>query len=186
MADLIYGAIASLDGYVADRDGAFDWAVPDEEVHTFINDLERRVGTYLFGRRMYETMAVWEDPATVAGRPSFERDFADIWRAAEKVVFSRTLESASSARTRIVRDFDPDAVRRMKEEAESDLSIGGPTVAAPAFGAGLVDEMHLIVAPVVVGGGLQCLPEHVRLDLELRDERRFGNGMVSLRYRTIR
>jgi dihydrofolate reductase len=184
MARLIYSAITSLDGYVADEDGNFDWGEPDEEVHTFLNDLERPVGTYLYGRRMYEVMVGWETAHTRADQPPSMRDFAQIWQAADKVVYSRTLATVSSARTRIERDFDPEAVRHMKVSAGRDLTVGGPDLAAQAFAAGLVDECHLFVAPIIVGGGTQALPDHVRLKLELRDERRFGNGMVHLRYRT--
>jgi dihydrofolate reductase len=181
MAKLIYSAIMSLDGYIADEDGNFDWAEPDEEVHTFLNDLERPVGTYLYGRRMYEVMVAWE---TVTGQTPFSRDYAEIWRAADKVVYSRTLATPSSARTRIERDFDPEAVRQMKAAADRDLTVGGPNLAAHAFRAGLVDECHLWVAPIVVGGGNQALPDKVRVPLELLDERRFGNGVVYLRYHT--
>jgi len=183
MARLIYSMIASLDGYVADEKGDFDWAAPDQEVHRFVNDLERRVGTYLYGRRMYEVMLAWEDPATVADEPPFMRDFAQVWQAADKVVYSRTLESVSSARTRIERDFVPDEVRRMKAAADGDLTIGGPDLAGQAIRAGLVDELHLLVVPVVVGAGKRCLPAGVRLRLELLDQRRFGGGVVYLRYR---
>jgi dihydrofolate reductase len=179
MAKLIYSAIASLDGYVADEHRKFDWAAPDEEVHAFVNDLERPVGTYLYGRRMYEVMAAWEtidDPHTVM------RDFAEIWRAADKVVYSRTLETPTSARTRIERDFDPEAVRRMKATAGSDIAVGGPELAGQAIAAGLVDELHLFVTPVVVGGGTRSLPNNVRVNLELLEEHRFGNGVVHLNY----
>jgi dihydrofolate reductase len=184
MAKLIYSAIASLDGYVADEDGNFDWAVPDEEVHAFINNLDRSVGTYLYGRRMYETMVGWETDPTLADRSPLMRDFAEIWQAADKIVYSRTLERVTTARTRIERDFDPEAVRQMKAAAGHDLMVGGPDLAAQAIEAGLVDEWHLFVAPIVVGGGKQFLPNNVRLKLELLDERRFGNGMVHLHYRT--
>jgi dihydrofolate reductase len=183
MAKLIYSALASLDGYVADEDGNFDWAEPDEEVHTFVNDLDRLVGTYLLGRRMYEVLVYWETIA-LADQPPFIRDFAEIWRAADKIVYSKTLEEVSSARTRIERDFEPEAVRQMKAAAERDLTVGGPDLAAQAFKAGLVDECRLFVAPILVGGGTQSLPDNFRLELELLDERRFGNGMVHLRYRT--
>jgi dihydrofolate reductase len=183
LADLIYSTITSLDGYVADEDGKFDWAEPDEEVHTFINDLERTVGTYLYGRRMYEVMLAWET-INLADQPPFIQDFAEIWQAADKIVYSKTLERVSSARTRIERAFDPEAVRQMKAPARRELSIGGPDLAAQAIRAGLVDEWRLFVAPVVVGGGKRSLPKDVRLKLELLDERRFGNDMVSLRYRT--
>jgi dihydrofolate reductase len=184
MARLIYSAIASLDGYVADEDGNFDWAEPDEEVHRFVNDLERPVGTYLMGRRMYEVMAYWETADTVAGQADYALDFARVWQAADKVVYSRTLEAPSTARTRIERDFDPEAVRQLKAAAGADLSIGGPGIAAEALKAGLVDELHLFLSPVVVGGGNRALPDDLRLRLELLDERRFGNGVVHLHYRT--
>jgi dihydrofolate reductase len=184
MAKLIYSAIASLDGYIADEDGNFDWAVPDEEVHAFINDLERPLGTYLYGRRMYETMVGWETDPTLADRSPLMRDFAQIWQAADKIVYSKTLEAVSTARTRIEQDFDPEAVRHMKVLAGRDLIVGGPELAAQAFKARLVDECHLFVAPVVVGGGKQSLPDDVRLMLELLDERRFASGMVYLYYRT--
>ena len=183
MARLIYSSIASLDGYVADDDGNFDWAEPDEEVHTFLNDLERPVGTYLLGRRMYEVLVAWETMQT-ADQPPFIQDFAEIWRAADKIVYSKTLEAVTSARTRIERDFDPEAVRRMKTASGRDLSVGGPELAAQAFEAGLVDECHLFLVPVVVGGGTRSLPDRVRLKLELLDERRFGGGVVHLHYRT--
>jgi dihydrofolate reductase len=183
MAKLIYMAIASLDGYVADADGNFDWSMPDEEVHAFVNDLERPVGTHLYGRRLYEVMVAWETMDTSADQQPVMRDFAEIWRAAEKVVYSRTLEAASTARTRIERDFDPEAVRRMKASAQRDISIGGAELAAAAFRAGLVDECHLLLSPIVVGGGKRALPDDVRLELELLDVRRFGNGVVHLHYR---
>ncbi len=183
MAKLIYSAIASLDGYVADEDGNFDWAVPDEEVHAFVNDLERPVGTYLYGRRMYEVMAVWETDHTLADQSPVMRDFAQIWQAADKIVYSKTLETVSTARTRIERDFDPEAVRQMKARAGRDTIVGGPELAAQAFKAKLVDECHLFVVPMVVGGGKRSLPDNVRMKLELLDERRFGNGMIYLEYR---
>jgi dihydrofolate reductase len=183
VAMLIYSSIASLDGYVADEEGNFDWAEPDEEVHSFLNDLDRPVGTYLLGRRMYEVLVPWETMDT-ADQPPFIQDFAEIWRAADKIVYSKTLEAVSSARTRIERDFDPGAVREMKASAGKDLTVGGPDLAAQAIGAGLVDECHLFLVPIVVGGGTQVFPDHRRLELELLDERRFGNGMVHLRYRT--
>ena len=184
MAKLIYSAITSLDGYVADEDGNFDWAAPDEEVHSFVNDLERSVGTYLYGRRMYEVMVFWETAHTLADQPPFIRDFADIWRAADKIVYSKTLETVSSAKTRIERDFDREAVRQMKASAERDISVGGPGLAAQAIEAGLVDECHLFLTPIVVGGGKKSLPDDVWLRLELLDERHFGNGVVHLHYRT--
>ena len=181
MAKLIYAAISSLDGYVADEAGTFDWAVPDEEVHAFVNDLEREVGTYLYGRRLYDVMAGWE---TAASESPLLRDFAEIWRAADKVVYSRTLPEVTSSKTRIERAFEPDAVRRMKEVAERDITVGGPNLAAQAIRAGLVDELHLFLTPILVGGGTPSLPADVRVKLELLDERRFGNGVVHLRYRT--
>jgi dihydrofolate reductase len=184
MAKLIYSAIASLDGYVADEDGRFDWAEPDEEVHTFANDLERPVGTHLYGRRMYEVMVAWETIGRRPDQPPFIEDFAEIWRAADKIVYSKTLENVSSARTRIEREFDAEAIRQLKTAAERDITVGGPALAAQAFKAGLVDDLHLFVAPIVVGGGKRSLPDGVRLRLELLDERRFGNGMVHLHYRT--
>lgn len=184
MAKLTYAAITSLDGYVADADGNFDWAAPDEEVHAFVNDLVRPAGTHLYGRRMYEVMLAWEPPHAFTDEPPAIQDFAEIWLAADKVVYSRTLETASSARTRIEREFDPDAVRQMKASAERDLIVGGPDLAGQALGAGLVDECHLFLAPVVVGGGTQALPDGLRLDLQLLDERRFGSGFVHLHYRT--
>jgi dihydrofolate reductase len=184
MSKLIYSAIASVDGYIADEEGNFDWAVPNEEVHAFINDLDRPLGTYLYGRRMYETMVGWETDPTLAEQSPLMRDFAQIWQAAEKIVYSRTLEAVSTARTRIERDFEPDAIRKMKASAGRDLIVGGPELAAQAFEAGLVDECHLFVAPIVVGGGKRSLADGVRVKLELLDERRFGNAMVYLHYRT--
>jgi dihydrofolate reductase len=184
MSRLIYSAIASLDAYIADEDGNFDWAVPDEEVHGFINDLDRQVGTYLYGRRMYETMVGWETDPTLAEQSPLMRDFAEIWQAADKIVYSRTLEAVSTARTRIERDFDPEAVRKMKTSAGRDMIIGGADLAARAFEAGLVDECHLFVAPIVVGGGKRSLPDGVSVKFELLDERRFEGGMVYLHYRT--
>ena len=182
MAKLIYSALTSLDGYVADQDGKFDWARPSEEVHIFVNDLERPIGTHLYGRRMYEVMAYWEN-ADTADQPSFVGDYAEIWKGADKIVYSRTLAEVSSARTRIEREFDIDAIRQLKATADRDISIGGPDLAAQAIAAGLVDELHLFLAPVVVGGGKQSLPDEVRLELELLDERRFANGVVHLHYR---
>jgi len=185
MAKLIYSAITSLDGYVADRDGKFDWATPDEEVHTFINDLERPVGIYLYGRRMYEVMVDWETAHTLTDQPPFMQDFAQIWRAADKIVYSKTLETVSSARTRIERDFDPEAIRQMKALAGRDITVGGPELAAQAIKAAVVDEYQLFVAPIVLGDGKQSLPNNVRLKLGLLHERRFGNGMVYLHYRAM-
>ncbi len=183
MAKLSYMAIESLDGYIADENGDFDWAAPDEEVHTFVNDLVRPIGAYLYGRRMYEVLVAWETPQTFIDQSPITQDFAQIWQSADKIVYSRTLEAVSSARTRIERDFDPEAIRQMKASADRDLTVGGPDLAAQAITAGLVDEYHLFMAPVVVGGGVQVLPDHVRLTLELVDERRFGSGMVYLHYR---
>ena len=184
MPSLIYSAIASLDGYIEDAEGGFAWAAPDEEVHAFVNDLERSVGTYLYGRRMYETMRFWQDPPGLAERAPVARDFAEIWQAADKIVYSTTLQTASSNRTRIERHFDPEAVRQLKATSNRDLSVGGPELAAQAIEAGLVDEYQLLLVPVLVGGGKRALPDkNVRADLELLDERRFANGTVFLRYR---
>jgi dihydrofolate reductase len=183
MAKLLYVMNASLDGYIADEDGTFDWGEPGEEYYAFLNDLVRPVGTYLYGRRLYELMAVWEtDPAAAAQSPG-AGEFAAVWQAADKVVYSRTLPAAATARTRIERAFDPEAVRRLKAAAERDFTVGGPDLGAQAIGAGLVDELQLLVWPVVVGGGTRFLPDRVRLQLELLDERRLGSGVVSLRYR---
>jgi dihydrofolate reductase len=184
VAKLIYTAITSLDGYIEDAEGSFDWSAPDEEVHKFVNDLERPIGTYLYGRRMYEVMVYWEYAHTVAGQARFIQDYAEIWQAADKIVYSKALETVSSARTRIERDFNPETVRQLKEQAVRDLSVGGPDLAAQAIKAGLVDEYHLFVTPVLVGGGKQALPNNVRVKLGLLDEHRFGNGVVHLHYRT--
>jgi dihydrofolate reductase len=183
LAKLIYSTLASLDGYIEDENGRFDWAKPDEEVHSFFNELERPVGTHLYGRRMYETMLHWEGAEAVEGQPPYIREFAEIWRAADKVVYSRTVESPSSARTRIERSFDPGAIRQMKDSVERDLAIGGPELAAQAIGAGIVDEFHLVLVPVAVGGGKPALPRGHRLDLELLDQGRFANGTIHLHYR---
>lgn len=183
MAKLIYSGIMSLDGYVADRDGKFDWSQPDAEVHTFVNELERSVGTHLFGRRMYEVMAAWEDTDAFTAEPDYIQEFARLWKEADKVVFSRTLATPFTQRTRIEREFNADAVRQLKADAGQDLAVGGPDLAASAIRAGLVDEFHVFVTPVAVGGGKKCFPEDARLRLELLEERRFGNGVVYLRYR---
>jgi dihydrofolate reductase len=183
MARLIYSAIASLDGYIEDEDGNFDWAAPDDEVHAFVNELEAPVGTYIYGRLMYEMMVFWETVDTGAEQSRAIRDFAEIWRAADKLVYSRTLQSPSSARTRIERDFDPDAIRGLKESSPSDITIGGAELASKAMAAGLVDEFHLFLCPIVVGGGKRALPDKVRAQLELVDERRFHSGVVYVRYR---
>ena len=183
MANLIYSAISSLDGYIEDERGKFDWAEPDEEAHAFVNDLERGVGTYLYGRRMYETMSAWETDASLAAQSEVTRDFAQIWQAADKVVYSSTLQTAPTARTRIEREFNAAAIRQMKASAPTDLTVGGPGLAAHAFRAGLVDECHLFLAPIVVGRGKRSLPEDARLVLDLVDQRRFASGMVHLRYR---
>jgi dihydrofolate reductase len=183
MADLIYAALASLDGYIEDEGGKFDWAKPDEEVHSFVNELERGVGTYLYGRRLYETLAIWET-LPLDDQPEYIRDYAELWRNSDKIVYSRTLDAPSTPRTRIERDFDAHAVRRLKGEAERDLAVGGAELAAQALRAGLVDELHLLLAPVLVGGGKRALPDDVRLPLDLVGERRFGSGFVHLHYRT--
>jgi dihydrofolate reductase len=181
VARLIYSTISSLDGYVADEDGDFGWAAPDEEVHAFVNELERPVGTCLYGRRMYEVMTFWETLDT-GSEPQVMRDFAEIWRAAEKVVYSRTLEEVSSAKTRLEREFDPDAVRELVASADRDVTIGGPELAAEAFRAGLTDECQMFLAPVVVGAGKRSLPAGVFARLELLEQRRFDGGFVYLRY----
>jgi dihydrofolate reductase len=183
MAKLIYTAITSLDGYVSDMQGNFDWAKPSDEVHAFINDLERPVGTYLYGRRMYETMMAWEHPETFPDQRPVMQDYGKIWKAADKIVYSHTLESVSSACTRIERSFDVDAVRQLKESATRDISVGGPDLASQAFEAGLVDECRLFLTPIIVGGGTRALPDGVRVELELPEERRFKNGVVYVRYR---
>jgi dihydrofolate reductase len=185
MSRLIYSAIQSLDGYIADAAGKFDWAAPDESVHTFANQLQRSVGTNLYGRRMYEVMSAWETLGTGGDEPAYIEEFGELWRASDKVVYSTTLESVRVARTRIERVFEPDAVRRMKDELVGEISIGGPTLAAHAMAAGLVDEYQLFVVPVVVGGGTRCLPDGVRIDLRLLDQRRFDNGTVYVSYRPV-
>jgi dihydrofolate reductase len=184
MGQLIYTGITSLDGYLADRQGNFDWSAPDEEVHAFVNDLERDAGTYLFGRRMYEVMSVWE---TMGGPddPPVIQDFARIWRGADKVVYSSSLTAATTTRTRVERSFNPDAVRELKAGTERSIGIGGATLAAAALRAGLVDECRIFLNPVAVGGGLRFLPDGLDLRLDLLDERRFGNGVVYLRYRCL-
>ncbi len=183
MARLIYSAITSLDGYVADEKGNFDWAVPDEEVHRFVNDLERPIGTYLYGRRLYEVMAFWETAHTLPDQPPFIRDYTKIWQAADKVVYSKTLAAVSTAKTRLERNFDPNAVRVIKAQARRDISVGGPELAAQAINAGLLDEYHLFLTPILVGGGKRSLPDNVLVSLELMDERRFKSGAVHLHYR---
>jgi dihydrofolate reductase len=184
MARLQYAAITSLDGYVADEEGNFDWAAPSEEVHAFVNDLVRPIGTNLYGRRMYEVLIAWERPEEVFDEltPIIE-DYAAIWQAADKVVYSTTLQEVSSARTRIERAFDPAAVAAMKASADRDLSVSGPALAAQAITAGLVDDYHHVVNPVIVGGGNPWLPDGGRVDLELVDEHRFADGVVYLHYR---
>ena len=183
MARLIYSAIMSLDGYVADADGRFEWAAPDEEVHAFVNELERPVGTYLYGRRMYETMRYWETAHTLPGQRAVSLDFARIWQAAGKIVYSTTLQTPDTARTRIERTVDPDEVRKLKEADSGDLTVGGAHLAAQAIAAGLVDEYQLFLVPAVVGGGTRALPDQVRLNLSLAEERTFGSGTVYLCYR---
>lgn len=181
MAKLIYSTLASLDGYNADADGSFQWAAPDEEVHRFVNELARPVGTQLLGRRTYDVLAVW-DTMELASEPAPMQDFQDIWKTCDKVVYSRTLEAVDAPRTRLEREFEPDAVRALKAAGERDLAIGGPGVGALALRAGLVDELQLFLVPFVVGGGNQVLPDGLRLDLELQAERRFGDGTVYLQY----
>ena len=183
MARLIYFMPASLDGYIADETGSPEWSAPDEETFAFINELMRPFGTYLYGRKMYETMAVWETPGVIPGLTPAVLDFARIWQAADKIVYSRSRESVATPKTRLEREFLPDAVRELKARAARDISVGGPTLAAQAIRAGLVDEYHLLVVPAMLGGGMRVLPGNMRIVLSLVDERRFGNGMVYLRYR---
>jgi dihydrofolate reductase len=183
MAKLIYSAITSLDGYIEDEDGVFEWAAPDEEVFRFVNALERPIGTYLYGRRMYETMVYWETAQDIPGLDPASREFMEIWQAADKIVYSTSLASASSGKTEIRRQFDPEAIRALKDSLSSDLTVGGSHLAAQTFQAGLVDECHLFLVPAIVGGGKAALPSDVRLDLELVDERRFSSGVVYLHYR---
>jgi dihydrofolate reductase len=182
MGKLVYAAITSLDGYVADAGGGFDWAAPDEEVHAFVNELERPIGTYLYGRRMYDVMRYWESPPTDGDVSAVEQDYARIWQAADKVVYSRTLTDVSTARTRLEPEFDPDAVRQSR--ADADLGVGGAELAGQALAAGLVDEVHLFLSPVIVGGGIRSLADGLRVRLELLDEHRFDSGVVHLHYRT--
>jgi dihydrofolate reductase len=184
MAHLIYTANSSLDGYTEDRDGKFDWIAPDEEYFRFISNLVREAGTYLYGRRMYETMMVWETDPNLAAESPLRRDFAEIWQAANKIVYSKTLETVSTRKTQLERSLDPEVIRQLKEAVEQDILIGGAELAAHAFRSGLIDECHLFLIPIIVGGGKQSLPDNVRLELELLDERRFGSGVVFLRYRT--
>ena len=184
MAHLIYTTNTSLDGYTEDMNGKFDWTDPSEEVFQFITNLIRADGTHLYGRRMYESMMVWETDPNLAGQSSLMRDFAQVWQAADKIVYSRTLEAVSTRRTQLERNFDPEAIRRLKESVEQDIHIGGAELAAHAFRSGLIDACQLFVAPIILGGGKPALPDNVRLELELLEERRFGNGVVFLRYRT--
>jgi dihydrofolate reductase len=184
MVKLTYTVITSLDGYIEDEDGNFDWAAPDEEVHEFVNDLDRSAGTYLYGRRLYETMVFWETAQMLADQPPVIYDYATLWQAADKIVYSRTLDAVSSARTRIERDFDPETIRQLKLTSERDITVGGSALAAQAMMAGLVDELHFFVTPIVVGGGKPSLPDHCRVKLNLLDERRFRSGVVHLHYRT--
>jgi dihydrofolate reductase len=184
MAKLIYSMNTSLDGYTKDAEGNFDWSEPDEEVHTFFNELERGIGTSLYGRRMYETMRYWQDPPGLESADDYIREYAEIWQDADKIVYSRTLREPSTPRTRIESEFEPDAVRELKETADRDLSVGGPELAAEALRAGVVDELKQVIHPVIVGGGTHWLPDGLRLELELVDERRFAAGAVLLHYRT--
>jgi dihydrofolate reductase len=184
MAKLIYSMITSLDGYAEATDGGLGTGADDPEVHTFIGDLFRSVGTYLYGRRMYETMVFWETAHTDPDAPPHIVQYARDWQAAEKVVYSTTLRSVSSARTRIEPTFDPSAVRRLKAEVDADLTVDGPNLAAQAIAAGLVDEYHLFITTSVVGGGKRFFPDGVRLDLDLVEERSFNSGLIYARYRT--
>lgn len=184
MAHLIYTANLSLDGFAEDRDGKFDWLAPTEEYFRFITNLVRQAGTYLYGRRMYESMMVWETDPDLAAESPLRRDFAEMWQAANKIVYSKTLETVSTRKTQLERSFDPETIRNLKAAVEQDILIGGAELAAHAFRSGLVDECHLFLLPIIVGGGKRSLPDNVRLELELLDERRFGSGVVFLRYRT--
>lgn len=184
MAHLIYVANTSLDGYTEDRDGKFDWTEPGEEYFRFITNIVRGMRTHLYGRRMYESMMVWETDSKLAAESPLWRDFAEIWQAANKIVYSKTLETISTRKTQLERNFEPEAIRQLKQSVEQDILIGGPELAAHAFRSGLIDECHLFLIPIIVGGGKQALPDNVRLELDLLDERRFGSGVVFLRYRT--
>lgn len=186
MARMVYSMIASLDGYIEDESGGFDWAAPDEDVHDFVNELERSVGTYLLGRRMYEVMAIWQDFPGIEDEPAVIQEYAEIWQGADKVVYSTTLPTVSTPRTRLERAFDPSRVREMVANLDRDVSIAGPTLAAHALRADIVDDVHLIVVPVIVGGGKPCWPSGARLSLELVDENRFADGTVHLHYRVNR
>jgi dihydrofolate reductase len=186
MGKLVYAAIASLDGFVNDESGGFDWCAPDEEVHQYVNDLERPIGTYLYGRRMYDVMRYWQTADSEPGQSAVEQDYTAIWQATDKVVYSRTLAEPATPRTRVERDFDPAEVHRLVAGADHDVSVGGATLAGEALAAGLVDELHLFLSPVVVGGGTRALPAGVRLDLELLAEHRFGNGFVHLQHRVLK
>lgn len=186
MAKLIYPANVSLDGYIEDEHGNIEWAISDDETYAFWTDFQRSIGTYLYGRRMYESMVYWETASVKKGdQPEEIREFAQIWRAAEKIVYSRTLQAVSSAKTRIEREFDPDAIRRLKESSGADITIGGPELAGQAISAGLIDECHLLLNPFVLGGGKRALPDNLRMRLELLGERRFRSGVVHLHYRVI-
>ena len=184
LAHLIYTINTSIDGYTEDRDGNFDWTDPEEELFRFITNLIRAEGTHLYGRRMYESMMVWETNPSLAGESPHMLDFAEVWQAADKIVYSRTLEAVSTRKTQIERTFNPEAIRRLKETVEQDILIGGPELAAHAFRSGLIDEYHLFLHPIIIGGGKQSVPDNIRSELELLDERRFDSGVVFLRYRT--
>ena len=182
MPSLIYLTNVSLDGYIEDASGRFDWSVPDEELHQFFNDLTRPIGTFLYGRRLYDSMAVWETDPGFAADNAVTAEFAEVWQAADKVVYSTTLDAPRTTRTRLERTFDPAAVRDLKAAATRDLTVGGANLAGQALRADLVDEVQLVVHPVVVGGGKPALPDGVRADLTLLEERRFAGGHVYLRY----
>lgn len=184
MANLIYIANTSLDAYTEDKDGKFDWTDPNEEVFAFITNLIRPYGTHIYGRRMYETMMVWETDSTIALESALMGDFAEVWQSADKIVFSRTLAAVSTRKTQIERNFNPEAIRQLKEAAKQDIMIGGPELAAQAFRSNLIDECHLFITPFILGGGKQALPDNVRIELELLEERRFRGGTVFLRYKT--
>jgi dihydrofolate reductase len=184
MARLVYAVLASLDGYVADEAGNFDWAAPGEDVHRFINELERSVGTYLFGRRLYEIMAVWQDFPDIEQEPEVIGEYAAIWQSADKIVYSETLAAVTTPKTRLDRSFDPQSVRAMVTDQEQDVSIGGPTLASHALRAGIVDDIHLFIVPHIVGGGTPCWPAGLPLQLDLAEQERFSDGTVYLHYTT--
>ncbi|WP_379127250.1 dihydrofolate reductase family protein [Paenibacillus sp. sgz500958] len=185
MSKLIYATNVSLDGYTEDEQGNLGWGISDDETYAFWSDFQRTIGTYLYGRRMYEMMVYWETANAGGDQPEVKQEFAQIWRAAEKIVYSRTLQAVSSAKTKIEREFDSDAIRRLKESSGADITIGGPELAGQAMSAGLIDECHLLVNPIILGGGKRAFPDNLSMRLELLGERRFRSGVVHLHYRVI-